>query len=215
MKAGDVVKLAGIPPNLTDLEDLPTRPLFEKCLGHVFVVAGVDSIDGVPTPLAKLDVGHVVGEEPWRQTIWVAPEYLQSIDAYRVIIVLDREYGERLSQLAAPIWIVDTPQNRAAAEKRWAADSNRRHLDGVTTFKTMNDLTPEDVLIGELDPIDCHHGIYSANPPYTMVEVIGTSISDRLRRKLSQFGFNQFDSTPQGFYATRPLPSDWSPERWR
>jgi hypothetical protein len=217
MKAGDIVKLTGIPPNLKDEEDLPTRTLFEKCLGQLFVVAGVDSVNGVLTPLAKLDVGQVVGVEPWKHTIWVEPEYLQSIDPYRVVVVLDREYGERLSQLVgqAPVWIIDTPTNRAEAQKIWAADSNRSHLDGVTTFKTKSDSSSEEVLINELDTIDDHHGIYSANPPYTVVEVIGTSISDRLKSKFSQFGFNQFESTPRGFCAMRPLPSDYSPDRWR
>jgi hypothetical protein len=217
MKAGDVVKLMGIPPNLKDQEDLPTRTLFEKCLGQLFVVAGVDSVNGVPTPLAKLDVGQVVGVEPWKHTISVEPEYLQFIDPYRVVIVLDREYGERLSQLVGqtPVWIIATPTNRAEAQKIWAADSDRNHLDGVTTFKTKDDRSPEEALINELDAIDDHQGIYSANPPYTVIEVIGTSISDRLKGKLSQFGFDRFEATPQGFRAIRPLPSDWSPDRWR
>ena len=58
MKAGDIVKLIGIPPNLQDDEDLKTRTLFEKCLGQSFVVVAVESIEGVPCPLAKLDVGQ-------------------------------------------------------------------------------------------------------------------------------------------------------------
>jgi hypothetical protein len=217
MKAGDAVKLVGIPPNLEDEEDLRTRTLFEKCLGQSFVVAGVESIDSVPIPLAKLDVGHVVGEEPWKHTIWVEPEYLQLIDPYRVIVVLDREYGERLSQLVAqvPVWIIDTPTNCAAAQKIWATDPNRSHLDGVTTFKTGSESSSEGALICELETIDLHHGSHSANPHYTVIEVIGTSISDRLKGKLSQFGFDQFEATPQGFRAIRPLPSDWSPDRWR
>ncbi len=209
MKAGDNVKLVGVPPNLKDDEDLRTRTLFEKCLGQTFVVAGVESIDGVPFPLAKLDVGHIVSEEPWKHTIWVEPEYLQLIDPYRAIVVLDREYGQSLSQLAAqgPVWIVDTTENRAVAQKIWAADSNRTHLDGVTTFKTDGHSSPEEAFIGELDTIDLHHGTYSANPPYTILEVIGTSVTDRLKSELSRFGFDQFEPTEQGFCATRPLPS--------
>jgi hypothetical protein len=216
MKAGDAVKLVGIPPNIKDEEDMRTRTLFGECLGQTFVVAGVES-DGVPTPLAKLDVGHVIGEEPWKHTIWVEPEYLELIDPYRVTVVLDREYGERLSQLIAqgPVWVVDTPTNRAVAQKIWSADPNRSHLDGITTFKTGSASSPEDALLCELDTIDLHHGVHSANPPYTVVEVIGTSISDRLRCELSQFGFDQFEATPQGFRAMRPLPSDRSPDRWR
>src|SRR5579864_1406303 len=111
MKAGETVKLIGVPPNLRDKEDMPTRTLFEKCLGKSFVVEAVESVEGVPFPLAKLDVGHVIGEESWEHTIWVEPEYLQPLGGYRVFVVLDREYAERLSEVAAagPVWIVDTP----------------------------------------------------------------------------------------------------------
>lgn len=77
MKAGDKVKLVRIPPDVRDEEDLQTRTLFEKCLGRTFVVADIESVDGVPFPLAKLDVGHVVGEEPFKQTISVEPQYLE------------------------------------------------------------------------------------------------------------------------------------------
>ena len=77
MKAGDKVKLIGIPPNLRDEQDLQTRTLFEKCLGRSFTVIGVESVEGLPHPVARLDVGHVLGEEPWMHTIWVEPEYLR------------------------------------------------------------------------------------------------------------------------------------------
>jgi hypothetical protein len=75
MKAGDTVKLIGIPPNLPDDEDLNTRTLFEKCLGRSFVIVEVKSIEDLPYPLAELHVGHVLGNESWQQTIWVEPEY--------------------------------------------------------------------------------------------------------------------------------------------
>lgn len=57
--------------------------------------------------------------------------------------------------------------------------------------------------------------MYSANPPYTIVEVIGMGISDRVEDALAEFGFDQFELTPQGFRAVRPLPKDWFPDRWR
>jgi hypothetical protein len=77
MKDGDTVKMIAIPPNLRDEEDMLTRTLFDKCLGQSFVVVEVESIEGLPYPLAKLDVGHIAGKEPWVHTIWVEPEYLQ------------------------------------------------------------------------------------------------------------------------------------------
>ena len=91
-------------------------------------------------------------------------------EAYRVFVVVDREYGERLSGIAPkePVWIVDTPNNRAAAQKIWAADMKRGHLEGVTTFKVGEDCSREDALINELSTIDLHHGAYSADPPYTV-----------------------------------------------
>jgi len=76
MKTGDTVRLIGIPPNVRDVGDMQTHTPFEKCLEHSFVVAALESVEGVPHPLAKLDVGHVVGEESWKHTIWVEPEYL-------------------------------------------------------------------------------------------------------------------------------------------
>lgn len=77
MKAGDMVKLIGIPANLRDDEDLQTSTLFEKCLGQSFVVSDVESFEGVPFPLARIDVGHVIGKETWEHTIWVEREYLE------------------------------------------------------------------------------------------------------------------------------------------
>lgn len=77
MKPGDTVKMIGIPPSLRDEEGMLTRTLFEKCLGQSFVVVEVESIERLPYPVAKLDVGHILGKEPWMHTIWVEPEYLQ------------------------------------------------------------------------------------------------------------------------------------------
>ena len=80
MKVGDTAKLIGIPPNLPNDEELETRALFEKCLGQSFVIAAVESFEGVPFPLARIDVGHVIGKKPWENTIWVEEEYLEVED---------------------------------------------------------------------------------------------------------------------------------------
>jgi len=77
MKPGDTAKLIGIPPNVRDDAELQTRTLFEKCLGQSFVIVAVESFDGVPFPLARIGVGHVIGKKPWEHTIWVGSEYLE------------------------------------------------------------------------------------------------------------------------------------------
>jgi len=127
---------------------------------------------------------------------------------YTVTVVLDREYGERLSELpvGAPVWIVDTPANRAAAEKLWAERHDESHLTGITTFTTNADISAEDLLIDEFDTIDLHHGSYSADPPYTIVNVIGVQLSETIKTELSEYGFNEFQPMRAGFKAVRPLP---------
>lgn len=129
---------------------------------------------------------------------------------YRVFVVVDREYGQRLTDLTqeGPVWVVDTPVNRAVAQEIWGAEPNRGHLQGITTFKFREDGSPEDILVNELDTIDLHHGKYSANPPYTVLDVIGAAITPRLRTELGQFGFDEFQQTPYGFRAVRPMPAD-------
>lgn len=133
---------------------------------------------------------------------------LMSKAAYSITVVLDRSYGDRLSDLplGQPVWIVDTPVNRAAAQKLWSERHDETHLTGITTFKS--DLSAEESLIDEFDTIDLHHGSYSADPPYTVVDVIGARLTDSVRATLQDFGFDEFRLTSAGFRAIRPLPDD-------
>ncbi|MGD0164201.1 MAG: hypothetical protein ABSB39_17155 [Candidatus Sulfotelmatobacter sp.] len=77
MKPGDTVRLIAIPPDVRDDRELQTRTLFEKCLGKTFPIVALETVDGLPYPLVKLDVGHILGEPTHLETIWVEPEYLQ------------------------------------------------------------------------------------------------------------------------------------------
>ena len=49
-------------------------------------------------------------------------------------------------------------------------------------------------------------GSYSADPPYTILEVLGILLSDRIKAELSQYGFNEFHPDSVGFHAVRPVP---------
>jgi hypothetical protein len=130
---------------------------------------------------------------------------LMPSDPYSVFVVLDGEYGMRLSQLIVkgPVWIVDTPTNRAAAQSFWNAFPDRDHLDGVTVFTSKNGDSVEAMFLCEINTIDMHHNAYSADPPYTVLEVIGTSLSEKITTELSRYGFNEFLTTSQGFRAER------------
>ena len=77
MKVGDSVILIGIPPDVKDDLQLRTRTLFEKCLGKTFSIVALETVAGLPYQLIRLDVGHVLGEPTYNQTIRVEPQYLQ------------------------------------------------------------------------------------------------------------------------------------------
>jgi len=129
---------------------------------------------------------------------------------YKVYVVVEREFGEKLSELAAgvPVWIVDTPLNTATAQRLRKERKQGDHLTGITTFKGSESLSAEDLLVSQLDAIDLHHGTYSASPPYTILEVLCVPLGDRIKAELSEFGFNEFDIIATGFCAVRPLPPE-------
>jgi hypothetical protein len=77
MKIGDKVRLIVMPPDIRDDQKLQTRQLFEKCMGQTFTIAGLETVDGLPYAMVRLDVGQVLGKAPYLETIWIEPEYLQ------------------------------------------------------------------------------------------------------------------------------------------
>jgi hypothetical protein len=132
------------------------------------------------------------------------------VKPYKVYIVVDREFGERLSGLDpdVPVWVISSPANRAVAERLLKNYHHENHLTGITTFKDSESASTEDLLVSELDTIELHHGFHSANPPYTVLEIFGTPLSERIKAELSRYGFNEFRPQSEGFNAGRPIPSN-------
>jgi hypothetical protein len=77
VKVGDAVGLIGIPPGLSDDDELRTRSLFEKCLGKSFRIVELEAVEGLSYKLVKLNVGHVLGKSDYLESVWVEPEYLE------------------------------------------------------------------------------------------------------------------------------------------
>ena len=121
----------------------------------------------------------------------------------RVAVVLETDFGERLSELAArmPVWIVDTPVNRAAAQKQWAQGSGRSHTQAITTFKVDPAQSTEAWLAGVLSAVELHHGEYSHGPPYSAIEVFGARLTPALRETLAEYGLDTFSERQGGFIA--------------
>ena len=127
---------------------------------------------------------------------------------YCVSIVLDRAYGVRLRDLLndGPVWAVNSVANRKNAELLWSEFPNHDHLTGITVFDSTENRSPEQTLIDEMETIDLHHGVYSADPPFTAIRVVGSSLTPEVRQALESFGFDSFNVKKDGFDAARPLP---------
>jgi hypothetical protein len=74
MKIGDLVRVIGIPDNLSDDADpgkFSTKAVFERSVGSVYPI-----IDITTEGLVELQVGEAVGVEPYLHSIWLEPEFL-------------------------------------------------------------------------------------------------------------------------------------------
>ncbi len=141
---------------------------------------------------------------------------------YKVYIVVDREFGDKLAEIeGAPVWIVDTPINKAVVRR---LIGKVEHLPSkITLAPASRPLTklvlareaassPEDILLGQFDTIDLHHGVYSANRPYTVIEVVvfcgyeSWAIVYARMKLWTEYGFDEFFASPAGFTAKRTEP---------
>ena len=126
-----------------------------------------------------------------------------SASAYVVAIVVDPGFGERLHSLTGhmPVWVVDTPTNRVAAQAYWQAHPGETHITGVTTFRVEPVRSPEEWCTEMLGTVLEHHGEYSHNPPVSILEVFGARPVAELRAALAECGFSDVAATADGFRA--------------
>lgn len=118
----------------------------------------------------------------------------------RVALVLDRNYGERLSQLATQttVWIIDS----VVARKLWDRHPKAEHM--ITTFKEPR-VVDETCFEGLMDNIEHHHEYYSQTPPFRELEVLGLKPTPVIEQVLTDFGFALKETTVTGFLAERSL----------
>ena len=123
---------------------------------------------------------------------------------YTVAIVVDPNFGDRLGALAGqmPVWVADTPANRAAAEAYWQMEPGRAHTTGVTTFRVDPEDAPEGWCSDVLGTVVEHHGVYSHDPPVTALEIVGARPVAALRAALEAYGFGQVSAAEGGFRAS-------------
>jgi tRNA1(Val) A37 N6-methylase TrmN6 len=132
---------------------------------------------------------------------------VQSGLEHRVAVVVDPEYGDRVSELSerVHVWLVESPSNLAAAERFWQAHASEYSLDrGITVFRGRPACAPDELVCEILETINDHHGEWSHDPPWSVLLVRGTTATPRLRAALAARGFTEVEPEANGFRAARP-----------
>jgi hypothetical protein len=113
----------------------------------------------------------------------------------RIALVLATDFRDRLQKLAfrMPVWIVETPQNRAAAQEVWRMAEEWPQID-VTVFN--NAPVRREEWLEQLRIIDLHARV-------STLEVIGGEMTLPARAALAELGFAKFEETADGFRARR------------
>ena len=126
---------------------------------------------------------------------------------HSVALVVDPLFGERLAELSSRVhvWIVDTPTNRAVAERIWREAGGVASLErGITTFKADAQSSRADIAAAQLPSIDLHHGEYSHSPPWSVIEIYGTNPTPGLVIRLREFGLTEITHGSGFFMACAP-----------
>ena len=108
-----------------------------------------------------------------------------------VAVVFAEDFSSQLEKLAfhTPVWMVDTPANRTAAEQAWLQAVEWPHIS-VTLFR------PSE-WSALLDQIAMRH------ERFDVVEAIGTELTRGVREVLEGAGFVRIVETGTGFRARR------------
>ncbi|WP_333975864.1 hypothetical protein [Burkholderia cepacia] len=125
-----------------------------------------------------------------------------------VALIVDPEFGTRIRDVAARVrhtWVVATPANIAVAEQIWRALTNPPGLgnEGAVTTFLQYGADRESWCDAILDAVDDHHSAHSRNPGYSILEVYGTPLTERLRPTLVELGFSIVTPTDYGFCARK------------
>lgn len=73
MKAGNLVRVIQVPAGLRDDEDLPTKTLFDLCLGKTFPIVEIDA------NMIELHVGELLGKLPHEHMVFIEPEFVEIV----------------------------------------------------------------------------------------------------------------------------------------
>ncbi len=111
--------------------------------------------------------------------------------ARSVAIVFAEDFSAQLEKLSfhTPVWLVDTPENRNAAEEAWQRAIEWPHIS-VTLFRS-------DEWQALLDQIALEKRAVEA------IEIVGAPLTPAARGALEAAGYGRFEETASGFRVRR------------
>lgn len=114
-----------------------------------------------------------------------------------VAIVFAENFSAQLEKLSfhTPVWLADTPENRAAAEIAWQRAIEWPHIS-VTLFRSPAEGDRDDWRV-LLDQVALHERSVDA------IEAFGAPLTDVARAAIADAGYTRFEETPNGFRVRR------------
>lgn len=118
-----------------------------------------------------------------------------------VYVITDLAFGERLRAVPQdiPVWVVESDCNDFIARSLWAADPKSL----LTVFTPKRQASRNEQFLSVIEAVELHHGHFSSQTPYLILEVLGTPMTEAIRGALEALGFSQFTSDGDGFSARR------------
>lgn len=128
--------------------------------------------------------------------------------AHQVAIVVRGDLAPELEALVRHrhVWAVRTPETEEVARRVWSGPETQQAdplAAGLTLFN--GNATAEMSLLSILDTVELHHGQYSHDPPLSIIEVLGTDVTDAIREALAALEFTQIHPSHEGFTALREV----------
>jgi len=132
-----------------------------------------------------------------------------SSQPYRVGLVVDRGFGNRIPDLARTlhIWVVESAINTPVIQRFWATESSEPTADplgpGITSFKASETESADDACARIAGDVDEHHGEFAHDPAWSEIAVYGAKLTNRLREVFEELGATKFERTHEGFICRR------------
>lgn len=108
-----------------------------------------------------------------------------------VAIVFAEDFSAQLEKLSfhTPVWLIDTPENRSAAEEAWQRAIEWPHIS-VTLFRRDDWRSLLDQIALQKRPVEA-------------IEIIGEPLTNIARATLEEAGYERFEETANGFRVRR------------